>query len=294
MERRLSGSRLVVLFCFHNRKPSTLAMCRSLKEALDNCGVNYSVYCVDDGSTDGSADAVRGVFSGANIIFGGGHLFWNQGMLRAFRESVSCSETGDLLCVNDDCLFDLLEFSRFISFSMESGDCVIGAQVLSGSGLVTYGGGKVSKSISGRVFGTIDIPLSAAQEVSWLNFNCVYIHREVVQTIGFLDSAYVHSFGDLDFSLRAHSAGFRVLLHPGVGRCSSNEVAGTWLDSSLTVIQRLQLLHGIKGLPIKQRLHFSRQHFPWYFAPLWLAKPYAHIFFSGLFHFVKRRLPGSV
>jgi len=74
---------LAVLMAAHNRRDTTLLCLRSLFEGrLDN--VHLSVTLVDDGSNDGTADAIRLQFPSVAIIHGDGTLFWSRAMALAW------------------------------------------------------------------------------------------------------------------------------------------------------------------------------------------------------------------
>ena len=74
----------VLLTCF-NRRAKTLAALEALFKQ-DGAGTTFAlnVFLVDDGSSDGTGDAVRGAFPQVHVIDGTGDLYWNGGMRRAF------------------------------------------------------------------------------------------------------------------------------------------------------------------------------------------------------------------
>ena len=70
---------IAVLITCHNRKDTTL----SCLGRLFSIRKDIDVYCVDDNSTDGTADAIRENFPQVNLIRGDGNLFWCRGMRKA-------------------------------------------------------------------------------------------------------------------------------------------------------------------------------------------------------------------
>ena len=72
-----------ILTC-HNRKKKTLTCLADLMNQDEISKVDLHVYLVDDGSTDGTSDAVKQKFPQVNILQGDGTLYWNGGMRFAF------------------------------------------------------------------------------------------------------------------------------------------------------------------------------------------------------------------
>ena len=66
----------VVITCY-NRKEKTLASLKKLINQEDVDSLDINIYLVDDGSTDGTSEAVKKNFPQVNIIKGDGTLFWN-------------------------------------------------------------------------------------------------------------------------------------------------------------------------------------------------------------------------
>lgn len=97
MQKRIA----IIMTCF-NRKEKTLKCLGSL---LADSEHNLQVYMVDDGSTDGTGDAVKVSFPQVNVIRGDGNLFWNRGMHMAFSKAVEVGYDF-YLWVNDDVEFD--------------------------------------------------------------------------------------------------------------------------------------------------------------------------------------------
>jgi len=90
----------VVITC-HNRKEKTIASLKKLINQDDIDTLDVKIYLVDDGSTDGTSEAIKNNFPQVNIIKGDGTLFWNGGMRGAFSKAM---ENGHdyYLWLNDD------------------------------------------------------------------------------------------------------------------------------------------------------------------------------------------------
>jgi len=93
--------KIAALITCHNRRAQTLACLEALYQNALSQDYSLHVILVDDGSTDGTGEAVRELYPSVEIIRGDGNLYWNKGMYRAFGHAM---ETGfdAYLWLNDD------------------------------------------------------------------------------------------------------------------------------------------------------------------------------------------------
>ena len=78
---------IAALITCHNRKSKTIACLERLFQQALPLGVLLKVYLVDDGSTDGTAEAVREKFPSVSVISADGSLFWCRGMRLAWKHA---------------------------------------------------------------------------------------------------------------------------------------------------------------------------------------------------------------
>ncbi|WP_290503914.1 glycosyltransferase, partial [Akkermansia sp.] len=83
-----SGKKLEVLMTCHNRREKTLRSLAALFSALPEAELDVSVHLVDDGSSDGTGDAVRQAYPSVSVITGDGTLFWNRVMRTAWEDAL--------------------------------------------------------------------------------------------------------------------------------------------------------------------------------------------------------------
>ena len=80
--------KVAVLLTVHNRREKTLACLENCYRQIDSMKgddtYSFSVYLVDDGSTDGTSEAVLQTYPQTHVINGDGSLFWNHGMRTAW------------------------------------------------------------------------------------------------------------------------------------------------------------------------------------------------------------------
>lgn len=86
--------------CF-NRRETTLKSIGALYEQVLPEGMDFDVYLVDDGCTDGTGEAVREQFPKVRVLQGDGNLYWCGGMRMAWAEAME-SDYDYYLWLNDD------------------------------------------------------------------------------------------------------------------------------------------------------------------------------------------------
>jgi GT2 family glycosyltransferase len=252
---------LAVIMTCHNRRDTTLACL----EALNQQGVNFDVYLVDDGSSDGTSDAVNKHYPAVRILEGNGNLFWVGGMRLAFSEALKGSYDY-YLWLNDDTLLgpkalsNLLDIHHDLAKRGHPNSIIVGSTRDSRTGKPTYGGAVQSKRWYSNKFEFVE-PGETPQECDTMYGNCVLIPHSVAEKVGNLDAAFIHTLGDLDYGLRARKLGCSVWAAPGyVGTCSKNSVRGSWADTNLPLSERLKKVFHIKGFPIRAWTLFVQRH----------------------------------
>lgn len=242
--------RIAVLITCHNRRASTLSCLQRLFEQALPPDAALAVYLVDDGSTDGTADAVRAAYPSVHIIGGDGTLFWCDGMRLAWKYA-SQSDPDAYFWVNDDTVLYPGALAALLATAAGAAarSCiVVGSCRDADTGRHTYGGEMVRSAHPGRC-----VPLMPAESepksCDTFNGNCVLVTREAFRRIGLMRS-FGHSIGDTDYGLMATRLGIPVYLAPGyLATCSRNPITEAWRDRRLPRAERLRILVSRKGLP---------------------------------------------
>jgi GT2 family glycosyltransferase len=270
--------RIAVITATHNRKEVTIASLQSLfsQHAMQN--IEISVFLMDDGSTDGTADAVAYLFPQVRQLQGNGTLYWNGGMRAAFN--VAMTERFDgYIWWNDDSYLYCDAVSRIVTCANQQAKAgrtaiIVGTMRDPYSKVRTYGG--IRKRTNGLRL-HLDPVIPDEYESIYchtMNGNFTLIPKEVAETIGNLDKTFRHQIGDLDYGLRATERGILILIAPGYfGECAENGVERTWRDRSLSLYARWKHLLSPKGAPIREWTTFTRRHYGWRW-PLYALSPY--------------------
>jgi GT2 family glycosyltransferase len=273
--------RVVALLTCHNRRALTLRCLNALfSQSFQVRAPTLEAIVVDDGSTDGTAEAVEAQFGSAHVIAGDGTLFWARGMQLA--ESRAIPERPDfLLWLNDDVVLDATALERLLATATSCPDAiVVGALIDPETGVVTYSGVRQSwwHPLRTRLIEPGDRPLDA----DTFNGNVVLVPRSVYERVGPIDGSFSHSQADFDYGLRARNAGFRIVVAPGTsGFCRRGTRQGSFHDTSLSLKRRWQLVQSPTGLPMRSHARFLRRHagLLW---PIYWAAPYVRLTFDAL------------
>jgi hypothetical protein len=251
---------IAVLSASHNRREITLGGLDRLFKLNVPDGYRLHVYLVDDGSSDGTGDAVRREFpqvtvlseDGSNFFFHSIYLAWNAARPADFY-----------LWLNDDVNLEPHALGTLIHAYNASGDpaaIVVGGTCDPFTGKTCTGGIRRESWHKGEVM----TPTDAVQMCDSMNGNIVLVPRQADEKIGMMDEVYTHMFGDADYGIRARNAGVPVLLAPGhLGTTELNRLKGTVHDLKLSFRERWGLLFGPKGhRPPDQWWRFVRAHAP--------------------------------
>lgn len=283
----LPGIRIAALMTCHNRVARTTASVRALKAQIVP-GTSLDLFLVDDGSNDGTAQAVINIFPQATILTGDGNLFWCGGMRWAFEQAIKKSYDF-YFWLNDDTNLDQDALARMLDAYREASARLCDAAIIVGStrdpetGLFSYGGWSQYQKKTGLIsWKKIPPNMDATISCDTINGNCALISKAVVDRIGNIDAAFQQGMGDLDYGLRAIKSGCQIVIAPGYyGTCPSNDSSGLWMDGSLPLYARWQKLLGPKGLPVKAWGVFTHRHK----GPLWFLSwlaPYILFWFKAL------------
>lgn len=283
---------IAVLLTCHNRKDKTIACLESFYKADKPEGYLFDIFLVDDGSTDGTSDAIKQRFPDVNIISGNGNLFWAGGMRLAWRTAMNSKEYYAFLLLNDDVVLynyflSNLIFSEQYALSKTGKKGIYsGATINNITNEVTYGGEKIITNhfiVKRQLLAPTEVP----QKCDLTNANILWISKEVVGIIGFFDERFTHGIADFDYSLRAIKQGIPVYLAPNIGGVCMFDHGRNWKSSNSSLKERISYLKSPKGLAYKEYLYYIKKHFP-----LYLPYSFTMLWLKTLFPFLWDKLKG--
>ena len=244
---------IAVLLTVFNRKEKTLNSLSQLFRQTNIQNYNVEVFLTDDGCTDGTPEAVRMKFPQVNIINGDGTLFWNRGMYKAWKTATEKKDYDFYLWLNDDTFLDEDALDYILKSNKKlGGHCILAGCTCSekDKSLTTYSGfiGKRMLSMNGSM-----------QSVQKFNGNFVLIPRSVYKILGMNDPFYRHSFGDIDYGLRANKKGIPCFITDRfIGTCEQHSSKIKCFDMNYSFVERMKSFYSPLGMNPFEFYHMNR------------------------------------
>ncbi len=211
-------TRVGIVLPVYNRRETTLRALRSLSDA-DKTGMTLHVVVVDDGSSDGTAEAIRHAHPDVDIVTGDGSLFYaggtNAGLRRLLEVGIDYA-----VIANDDAVFSRQVFVELLKCAHQFPHSVVGALLLLWDtphrvfqvGQVWdtwYGGWRMPYQLT-----AFTVP-PEPWEVEALVGNCTLVPAAALQSLGLLDDVrFPQLWADVEFTTRLRRGGWRLLLAP--------------------------------------------------------------------------------
>lgn len=259
--------------CF-NRKEKTEKAIKSLVSG--NPAVSFSFIVVDDGSTDGTKEALKNI-SNVKVISGDGNLYYSGGMRTAIEAAKLQTEKFDYcLLFNDDVdFFD----SAIEELCRKDTSFIWVGPTCEKDGSLSYGG-VIKKSNWLPRTEIIMAETEEGRECDTFNANCVLIPWEIFLSLDNIDCVYTHSIGDFDYGFEAKKKGYKLKVsNKYVGECPDNPVNSNsnWRNVNLSRKKRFHLKESPKGLPVYEYFHYLRKQYHFATAVIYSLLPYVRI-----------------
>jgi GT2 family glycosyltransferase len=273
---------IAVLLTCHNRCATTISCLEALSAQCLPEETELTIYLVDDGCTDRTAETVAQRFPEVRIIRGDGNLYWCGGMRQAWCAATAAADYDFYLWLNDDVKLFRESIGVLIRAWQDSAAAgrpgiILGSTCDPDSNRPTYGGYRGDKIVE---------PSLEMQTCERLNGNIVLVSRTVFNVVGNLSPDFRHIFGDMDYGYRARAAGFQIWVAPGfLGHCRGNPCP-RWADPSVPFYQRWRSLHSPTAYPLRENYLFLKRHNKW-LGPIRILKLYLRVSSPGTWHWLK-------
>jgi GT2 family glycosyltransferase len=213
-----SEIKVVIISPVRNRREITLQCLRSL-ERVETDGLWLHKIIVDDGSTDGTSEAIRAAFPSVEIIQGDGSLWCsggaNLGITRAFAYDPKY-----ILLINDDTVFDSKFLRSMVATAEKNEGSVVGGLLLLwdephkvfqvAPRWDTWFGGW--RHYQDQTVWTVP---DEAFEVELVVGNCTLFPTRAFREAGLFATRWLPHYGDAEFTPRLRKEGWRLLIDPG-------------------------------------------------------------------------------
>ncbi len=252
---------IAILITVFNRRQKTIDCLNRLQSQQLKPGVKLEIFLTDDGSTDGTSEAVKDQFPDVKLYKGSGSLFWAGGMRFTWNKALA-SNADFYLLINDDTLLTDQAIITLLSCVEKYTAPVIcvGSTVNELTGKTSYGGSRLTSKTQWKSK-KIEAPTTET-DCDFANANIMLVPKYIVNSLGILSKDYTHGLADYDYTLKAKKAGFRVVVAPGfLGSCVDDH-GNNWKGDKVSLKERIKYLKSPKGLAYHEYLLFIRRHFP--------------------------------
>lgn len=214
----MSKENAYIIIPVHNRKAITLQCLDTLEKNGDLH--KYHVIVIDDGSTDGSSEAVKSFYPDVIILIGDGNLWWTgaikKGMEYAYEKGAEY-----LIWLNDDCYPYKNSIDRLVELCKSNFKIIAGCQCFDPDTLKFNYAGIVIKDNNIVEVSELDY---RALECDGISGHLACLPRILIKEIGYpKPEFYPHYYGDHAYTHQAKKRGYKLLIHENAKAISKND-----------------------------------------------------------------------
>lgn len=200
-----------VIIPVYNRRAITLHCLELLGKQVD---AEFRITVVDDGSSDGTSEAIRDQFPEVDLLQGDGSLWWGGATNLGVRHALKRHKPAPyILLLNDDLEFDADYLAHMERCAVDHPGCLIGSlAVYYDDRERVFWCGRAASRRQCRYGYVRRDSLSGCVPAERIPGRGMLIPRDVFECVGLLDDkTFPQHACDFDFSLRARKAGYQLL-----------------------------------------------------------------------------------
>lgn len=256
----------------HNRKYYTRQCLACLSAQTYR---NFQIIVVDDGSTDGTDEMIYAEYPDVVLLKGDGNLWWTEATNRGIRyaqEHVDRDQPNFVLTLNDDTRVNPDYLQTMLDAYDKYQPCLIGSPSVDSDNpdKLEYAGTSLELyTASGRHLAE-DYQKSYRElirrtdhvESDSLPGRGTLIPMQVFETIGLFNSKhYIHYMSDIDFSVRARKAGYRLIVNAASLVYEFVAATGIQVEKKVTLKQFIDGFSSVKSpTNLTVRYNFAIDH----------------------------------
>lgn len=207
------NTKVVILTAVFNRKNVTLDFLKRLQSQKFK---NFQIVVVDDGSTDGTGDAIRQQYPDVEVIRTKGDQWWAGSLdfgLKYISKSYTVRETDLLLIINDDTEFSDDYIENAVNYFKEHTNVQLFSQCYSTEDDALIDNGVIWDWNDS----TIRTNLSVDEKIDCCSTRGLFLEFKSVEKIGdFVPSKLPHYLSDYEWTLRGVNKGLPIVVSEDV------------------------------------------------------------------------------
>ena len=216
--------RLAIVIVSFNARDELAAALASLRDTPPR--VSHQIVVVDNASTDGAPDLVRGRFPEVTVIAAGGNL----GFAKANNIGIGATDSEHVLLLNPDTIVPAGAVDTLVArIDADVSIAAVGPRLVDAEGRAELSFGamyspwtearrKLALALDARgvapVRGWIERATRGPREPDWLTGACLLIRRAAGEAVGWFDERYFMYAEDVDLCAGLRAAGGRIVFVP--------------------------------------------------------------------------------